>query len=77
MKGGEKMKDEKQMCPCCKVMKGHVFMLLGILALVYGLMNYLQVNLGMPGYETWIIAGVVLLAIAWLKKMYMADKCCK
>lgn len=53
--------------------KGKIYILLGVLAIVYGIINYLIVVAGMPDYNAWIFGGVLLVFIGMLKK-YMAMK---
>jgi hypothetical protein len=62
------MKD-KEHGDCCHH-HGGLFVKVGILALVYGLVNYLRVVYVWPPYMGWIVGGVVLIAIGWLKKYW-------
>ncbi|HSD99062.1 MAG TPA: hypothetical protein VLB73_05235 [Patescibacteria group bacterium] len=69
------MKDEKmEMCACgCHHGGGkHLYMLIGSIAFVYGLMSYLMAMYGWPAYAAWMVGGVLLVLIGWVKKwMYM------
>ncbi len=51
---------------------GHFLFTLGILAVVYGITQYLMVGLNWPSYGAWIAGGVLLLLVAWWKKSRMA-----
>ena len=57
------MKDEK--------MKGggHMLMTVGILALVVGIVMWLVMAYSWPAYMGWIVGGILLLIIGWIKKM--------
>lgn len=44
------------------------FMIFGVLAIVYGLINWFIVMGWMP-YIAWIVGGIILLIIGWIKKM--------
>ena len=48
--------------------KGKILEVLGILAIVYGVGNYLMVGLNWPSYGAWIAGGVILVLIGWAKK---------
>jgi hypothetical protein len=48
---------------------GHIFMTVGILALVYGIMTWLVMAYMWPVYMGWIVGGIVLIIIGWMKKM--------
>jgi len=41
---------------------------LGVLVIVYGVIQYLIEGLGWPGYGAWMTGGVILLLVAWAKK---------
>ena len=56
---------EKEMCNCHH---GGILKKLGILAVVYGITQYLMVAQGWPAYSAWIAGGVLLIVIAWAKK---------
>ena len=60
------MAEEKM--ECCGCNKGKLFMTLGILAIVYGIINYFIVAMQWSGYVAWIIGGIILLLIGWAKK---------
>lgn len=57
------MADEKIMMPNPK----SAFMVLGILAIVYGVINYLMTAMGWEPYMAWIAGGVILLLVSWAK----------
>ena len=46
---------------------GHALKVLGILAIVYGVINYLMSSMGWQPYMAWIAGGAILLLIAWAK----------
>jgi len=48
--------------------KGKILEILGILAIVYGIINYLTTALSWPSYGAWIAGGVVLVLVGWAKK---------
>jgi hypothetical protein len=52
----------------------HFLFTVGLLALVYGVVNYLKVTYVWPPYMGWIVGGVVLIVIAWAKKYWKKDK---
>jgi len=43
------------------------FMVLGVLAIAYGVINYLISSLGWQPYMAWIAGGVILLLVSWAK----------
>lgn len=49
----------------------NIFMIAGVLALVYGVGNYLRVTYELPPYSTWIGIGVILIVVGWFKKSWM------
>ena len=60
------MAEEKMVCKCT----GHAgkkYMLFGVLAIVYGIVNYLMTAMGWSAYASWIAGGVILLLVAWAK----------
>jgi hypothetical protein len=60
------MADEKMMCKC----GGHAgkkYMLFGVLAIVYGVINYMMSVMNWQPYMAWIVGGVILLLVAWTK----------
>ena len=74
------MKEEKDMECCCRGMhhhggKAHIFLLIGTLALVYGVVNYLGTFYFWPPYAGWIVGGIVLILIGMAKKHWMMKKC--
>lgn len=48
--------------------KAKLYFFAGILAIVYGVVNYLTVSMGWPNYQAWIAGGVLLLLVGALKK---------
>jgi len=60
--------DKHAKCNCHHHGGGHVLFYLGILAIVYGIINYLIISLNMPSYGAWIIGGIFLVLVAWTKK---------
>ena len=61
------MTEEKGMCNCGGGHGGKKYMLFGILAIVYGIINYLQMAMGWQAYTAWIVGGAILLLVAWTK----------
>lgn len=57
------MADDKMIMPNPK----SAFMVLGILAIVYGVINYLMTAMNWQPYMAWIGGGVILLLVAWAK----------
>lgn len=57
------MAEEKMLMPNPKA----AFMVLGILAIVYGIINYLTSAMGWEPYMAWIAGGVILLLVSWAK----------
>lgn len=51
--------------------KGKLYMLVGFVAIVYGIVNYLITVAGWPGYQAWIFGGILLLIVGWAKKHMM------
>ncbi|HKC14351.1 MAG TPA: hypothetical protein VKC89_00055 [Patescibacteria group bacterium] len=51
---------------------GHFLFTLGIVAVVYGIIQYLMVGLGWPDYASWIVGGVLLALLGWFKKNRMS-----
>jgi ABC-type glucose/galactose transport system permease subunit len=43
------------------------FMVLGVLAIVFGIINYLMSALSWEPYMAWIAGGVILLLASWAK----------
>ena len=60
------MADEKMMCKCGN--GGKKYMLFGVLAIVYGIVNYLQSMMGWQPYMAWIAGGIILLLVSWAKQ---------
>ena len=59
------MADEKMMCKCGP--GGKKYMLFGVLAIVYGIINYLMIAMNWPAYSAWIVGGIILLLVSWAK----------
>ena len=62
------MKDEKGMCNCGHGHGGKKYMLFGVLAIVYGIINYMTTVMGWQTYMAWVAGGAILLLIAWSKQ---------
>lgn len=60
------MAEEKMMGKCCGH-SGKKYMLFGVLAIVYGIINYMTAVMGWQPYMAWIVGGFILLLIAWAK----------
>jgi len=57
-----------------KAYSGYVSMkyaFVGILAIVYGIINYMIVAMGWQAHTAWIVGGIILLLIAWAKQSAM------
>lgn len=48
--------------------KGMFLETLGVVAIVYGIIQYLMAGLGWPNYGAWMAGGVIFLLISWAKK---------
>jgi len=61
------MAEEKMMCGkgCCCA--GKKYMFVGVLAIVYGAINYMTSVMNWDSYMAWVVGGVILLLIAWMK----------
>ena len=46
---------------------GKKYMLFGVLAVVYGVINYMTQVMGWQPYMAWITGGVILLLVSWAK----------
>lgn len=57
------MAEEKTLMPNPKA----AFMVLGVLAIVYGVVNYLTSSMGWEPYMAWISGGVILLLVSFAK----------
>ena len=60
------MAEEKMNGKCC----GHAgkkYLLLGVLAIVYGIINYMISVMNWQPYMAWVVGGIILLLIAWAK----------
>ncbi len=57
------MAEEKMLMPHPK----NAFMVLGVLAIVYGAVNYMMTVMGWEPYMAWIGGGAILLLISWAK----------
>jgi hypothetical protein len=62
-----KMAEEKMMGGKCCAGAGKKYMLFGVLAIIYGIINYMTEIMGWQPYMAWIVGGVILLLIAWAK----------
>lgn len=40
---------------------------LGVLAIVYGITQYLVVALAWPAYTAWIVGGIIILLVGWAR----------
>ncbi len=68
------MKEEKA-CECGCHHKGkHVYMVIGTVAFVYGLMSYFMTVQMWPSYTAWMVGGILLVVIGWLKKWFFMKK---
>ncbi|MBF8250049.1 MAG: hypothetical protein HW400_650 [Candidatus Levybacteria bacterium] len=51
----------------CNGHGGKKFMLFGVLAIVYGIINYMIDVMAWQPYMAWIAGGVILMLVAWAK----------
>ncbi len=56
---------------CCGSGKSKWFTILGVAAIVYGIINYLTTVLNWSSYTAWVAGGVILLLVGWAKKSMM------
>lgn len=61
------MAEDKMNGKCCTGRAGKKYMLLGVIAIVYGAVNYMIDVMGWQPYMAWIVGGVILLLISWIK----------
>jgi hypothetical protein len=61
-----KMAEEK-MNGKCNCGHGNKYMLFGILAIVYGIITYFINVMNWQSYMAWIVGGVILVLIAWIR----------
>lgn len=61
------MKDTDMNCSCGHGHGSKKYMLFGVLAIVYGAINYMTVVMGWETYMAWVAGGAILLLIAWAK----------
>jgi hypothetical protein len=61
------MVEEKMMNGKCYGYAGKEYTFFGVLAIVYGVINYMTGVMGWEPYMAWIVGGVILLLIAWTK----------
>ncbi len=54
-----------------------MYMLLGTVAIVYGLINYFTTVLGWTGYMAWVAGGALLIVVGLAKKQFMTGGNCK
>lgn len=45
-----------------------IFMIFGVLAIVYGIINYLMMAMNWSAYAAWIVGGVILFLVSWAKQ---------
>ena len=64
--------DHKEGCCCHR--GGHFFVVVGMLAFVYGFVNYLRVVYVWPPYAGWLIGGLILIVIGWTRKYWLPKK---
>lgn len=62
---------------CVHQSHGNLLITIGIVAAVYGIINYLRITVGYawPPYVGWLIGGVILMIVGWAKA-YWLRKCC-
>ena len=63
------MAEEKMHCG------GHHFLFtLGLVAIVYGVVQWAMVAYALSNGVSWILGGVLLIVVWWLKKMFLMKK---
>lgn len=45
-----------------------IFMIFGVLAIVYGVINYLMMAMNWSAYASWIVGGIILLLVSWARQ---------
>lgn len=76
MRNMAKEMDEKMgMCGCgCGMGHGmwgkHLYFLIGILALVYGVIEWARVTYMWPPYMGWVVGGIILIIVGIAKKWF-------
>lgn len=62
---------------CVHKSHGNLLITVGIIALVYGVVNYLRITVGYawPSYIGWVLGGVILIVFGWVKS-HLIRKCC-
>lgn len=48
---------------------GHFLFTLGLVAIVYGVVQWVMVTYSLSSSVSWILGGVLLIAVWWVKKM--------
>lgn len=51
--------------------KAKLLSAVGVIAIVYGVIQYLIVSLSWPEYGAWIAGGVILVLVGWAKSAMM------
>jgi len=59
---------EKGDAMCCRAHGGHFLIIVGVLVLAYGIINYLRIIYVWPPYAGWVVGGIVLIALGLGKK---------
>ena len=60
------MAEEKMNCKCYGH-AGKIYIFFGVLAIIYGIVNYMISIMNWQPYMAWVVGGVILLLIAWAK----------
>lgn len=47
---------------------GHLLYYVGIIAIAYGVIQFLMINFEWPSYAAWIAGGLLILVITYFKK---------
>lgn len=47
---------------------GHFLFTLGLVAIVYGVVQWAMVMYALPTYGAWVLGGVLLIIVWWVKK---------
>ena len=61
------MAENKMVCERCCGHAGKKYMLFGVLAIVYGIIDYMITVMTWQPYMAWIVGGIILLLISWGK----------
>jgi cytochrome c oxidase subunit IV len=58
---------EEKMNGKCYGHASKIYIFFGVLAIVYGIINYMISVMNWQPYMAWVVGGIILLLIAWAK----------